>query len=131
MVTQGLREAGLRSAMRLDPVDPRVAHRRRFGGSSSGRTTVSDPVYLGSNPSPPAKQGPTVGPFLTKREAKLSERNSGGRLAPMALAELGVVFVDIGTSPRYPMSACFTGPGIAGTPEHVLVVLSLVLWRLD
>src|SRR5208283_1146124 len=29
-----------------------------FGGSSSGRTTVSDTVYLGSNPSPPAKQGP-------------------------------------------------------------------------
>jgi small subunit ribosomal protein S9 len=26
-----------------------------FGGSSSGRTTVSDTVYLGSNPSPPAK----------------------------------------------------------------------------
>src|SRR5882757_5416205 len=52
-----------------------------FGGSSSGRTTVSDTVYLGSNPSPPAKPGPTMGPFLTKREAKLSERNSGGRLA--------------------------------------------------
>src|SRR5215472_499272 len=34
--------------------------RRRFlpmkdGGSSSGRTTDSDSVYLGSNPSPPAK----------------------------------------------------------------------------
>src|SRR5260370_39711035 len=29
-----------------------------FGGSSSGRTTVSDTVYLGSNPSPPANQGP-------------------------------------------------------------------------
>ena len=35
-----------------------------FGGSSSGRTTVSDTVYLGSNPSPPANLGPTpVGPF--------------------------------------------------------------------
>src|ERR1700723_558320 len=32
----------------------------RFGGSSSGRTTVSDTVYLGSNPSPPAKQGPQM-----------------------------------------------------------------------
>src|SRR5271154_5640794 len=31
-----------------------------FGGSSSGRTTVSDTVYLGSNPSPPAKQGPPL-----------------------------------------------------------------------
>jgi hypothetical protein len=34
------------------------AHAIGFGGSSSGRTTVSDTVYLGSNPSPPAKQGP-------------------------------------------------------------------------
>ena len=38
------------------------------------------------------------------------ERNSSGRLAPMALAALGVVFGDIGTSPLYAMSACFTGP---------------------
>ena len=29
--------------------------RLAFGGSSSGRTTDSDSVYLGSNPSPPAK----------------------------------------------------------------------------
>ena len=28
----------------------------------------------------------------------------------MALAALGVVFGDIGTSPLYAMSACFTGP---------------------
>src|SRR5260370_6458382 len=58
------------------------------------------------------------------------ERNSGGRLAPMALAALGVVFGDIGTSPLYAMSACFTGRGIAVTPEHVLGVLSLIFWSL-
>src|ERR1700720_4733594 len=58
------------------------------------------------------------------------ERNSGGRLAPMALAALGVVFGDIGTSPLYAMSACFTGPGIAVTPDHVLGVLSLIFWSL-
>ena len=60
----------------------------------------------------------------------MSERNSGGRLAPLALAALGVVFGDIGTSPLYAMSACFTGPGIAVTPEHVLGVLSLIFWSL-
>jgi len=48
----------------------------------------------------------------------------------MALAALGVVFGDIGTSPLYAMSACFTGPGIAVTPEHVLGVLSLIFWSL-
>src|ERR1700728_3361636 len=58
------------------------------------------------------------------------ERNTSGRLAPMALAALGVVFGDIGTSPLYAMSACFTGPGIAVTPEHILGVLSLIFWSL-
>src|ERR1700731_4584126 len=58
------------------------------------------------------------------------ERNSSGRLAPLALAGLGGVFGDIGTSPLYAMSACFTGPGIAVTPEHVLGVLSLIFWSL-
>jgi KUP system potassium uptake protein len=58
------------------------------------------------------------------------ERNSSGRLAPMALAALGVVFGDIGTSPLYAMSSCFTGPGIAVTPEHILGVLSLIFWTL-
>jgi KUP system potassium uptake protein len=58
------------------------------------------------------------------------ERNSSQRLAPMALAALGVVFGDIGTSPLYAVSACFVGPGIAVTPEHVLGVLSLIFWSL-
>ena len=58
------------------------------------------------------------------------ERNSSGRLAPLALAALGVVFGDIGTSPLYTVSACFNGPGIAVTPQHVLGVLSLIFWSL-
>src|ERR1700736_4303238 len=58
------------------------------------------------------------------------ERNSSGRLAPMALAALGVVFGDIGTSPLYALSACFTGPNIAVTPEHIFGVLSLIFWSL-
>ena len=48
----------------------------------------------------------------------------------MALAALGVVYGDIGTSPLYAMSACFTGPNIAVTPEHVYGVLSLIFWTL-
>jgi KUP system potassium uptake protein len=58
------------------------------------------------------------------------ERNSSVRIAPMALAALGVVFGDIGTSPLYAVSACFTGPAIAVTPQHVLGVLSLIFWSL-
>ena len=56
------------------------------------------------------------------------DRNSG--LTPLALAALGVVYGDIGTSPLYAMSACFTGPHIAVTPEHVYGVLSLIFWTL-
>jgi KUP system potassium uptake protein len=48
----------------------------------------------------------------------------------MALAALGVVFGDIGTSPLYTVSACFTGPGISVTPDHVLGLLSLIFWSL-
>ncbi|HEX3846405.1 MAG TPA: KUP/HAK/KT family potassium transporter, partial [Steroidobacteraceae bacterium] len=58
------------------------------------------------------------------------ERKSGGRLAPLAVAALGVVFGDIGTSPLYAMSSCFTGPGIPVTPHYVLGVLSLIFWSL-
>ena len=58
------------------------------------------------------------------------DHKSAGRLAPMALAALGVVFGDIGTSPLYAVSACFTGPGIAVTPEHIFGVLSLIFWSL-
>jgi KUP system potassium uptake protein len=56
------------------------------------------------------------------------DRNSG--LTPLALAALGVVYGDIGTSPLYAMSTCFTGPNIAVTPEHVYGVLSLIFWTL-
>jgi KUP system potassium uptake protein len=58
------------------------------------------------------------------------EHNSGGRIAPLALAALGVVFGDIGTSPLYAMSACFTGPNIQVTPEHIFGVLSFIFWAL-
>src|SRR5258708_31111039 len=58
------------------------------------------------------------------------ERNSGGRLAPLALAALGVVFGDIGTSPLYAMSTCFTGPHIEVTPDHIFGLLSLIFWSL-
>ena len=58
------------------------------------------------------------------------DHKSSKRLAPMAVAALGVVFGDIGTSPLYAMSACFTGPNIAVTPEHIFGLLSLIFWSL-
>lgn len=53
------------------------------------------------------------------------------RLAPLALAALGVVFGDIGTSPLYSMRECFSAThGLAPTHDNVLGVLSLIFWAL-
>ncbi|MDQ6926541.1 MAG: KUP/HAK/KT family potassium transporter, partial [Candidatus Eremiobacteraeota bacterium] len=53
------------------------------------------------------------------------------RLTPLALAALGVVFGDIGTSPLYAFKQCFTaGRGFAPSPDNVLGILSLITWAL-
>src|SRR5262245_57554759 len=53
------------------------------------------------------------------------------RLGPLALAALGVVYGDIGTSPLYAIRECFLGEhGVALTRANVLGVLSLVFWSL-
>ncbi|MBL8949162.1 MAG: potassium transporter Kup [Myxococcaceae bacterium] len=53
------------------------------------------------------------------------------RLWPLALAALGVVFGDIGTSPLYAVKECFAGAhGLPVTRENVLGILSLFFWSL-
>ncbi|UCH19524.1 MAG: potassium transporter Kup [Deltaproteobacteria bacterium] len=53
------------------------------------------------------------------------------QLFKLALAALGVVFGDIGTSPLYAIRECFHGEyGIAVSPANVLGVLSLMFWAL-
>jgi KUP system potassium uptake protein len=52
-------------------------------------------------------------------------------LAKLAVAALGVVYGDIGTSPLYAVKECFAQPhGVAVTPTNVLGILSLVFWSL-
>ena len=54
-----------------------------------------------------------------------------GRLRLLALAAVGVVFGDIGTSPLYAVKECVHGDrGVAPTPANVLGVLSLIFWSL-
>ena len=59
-------------------------------------------------------------------------RDRQGQRAPaLALAALGVVFGDIGTSPLYAMHVCFAGSGaVPPTRDNVLGVLSLIIWAL-
>ena len=63
----------------------------------------------------------------------MSNHESGEpkKLAPMALAAMGVVYGDIGTSPLYTMKEVFNGPhAVAVTPDNLLGILSLVFWAL-
>ena len=70
------------------------------------------------------------------RAASLGPEQEGeheleGPLATVALAALGVVYGDIGTSPLYAFKQSFLGGhGVAASAEHVLGVLSLIVWAL-
>src|SRR5467141_5251821 len=60
-----------------------------------------------------------------------SNEPRGRYLAMMAVAALGVVYGDIGTSPLYAIRESFYGAhGIPPTQSNVLGVLSLVFWAL-
>jgi KUP system potassium uptake protein len=57
---------------------------------------------------------------------------TGRALAGLALAALGVVYGDIGTSPLYALKECFSGPhGFTPSHDNVLGILSLVFWTLN
>ncbi|HUW49390.1 MAG TPA: potassium transporter Kup [Sulfuricella sp.] len=53
------------------------------------------------------------------------------RVAPLALAALGIVYGDIGTSPLYAIKEVFAGAHpVPVTPDNVIGILSLVFWSL-
>ncbi len=59
------------------------------------------------------------------------QSTSRRNLAKVALAALGVVYGDIGTSPLYAMRECFNSAHrVDATRENVLGVLSLFVWSL-
>ena len=59
------------------------------------------------------------------------EKQSQKEVLPVALAAMGVVFGDIGTSPLYTMKEVFSGShAVPVTPDNVLGILSLVFWAL-
>ncbi|HTS89759.1 MAG TPA: potassium transporter Kup [Gemmatimonadales bacterium] len=59
-------------------------------------------------------------------------RPAGRRLAALALAALGVVYGDIGTSPLYALKECFNPQhGIPPDRDNVLGIVSLILWSLN
>ena len=63
--------------------------------------------------------------------AKPPTAPTGHLLRTLAVAALGVVFGDLGTSPLYALHDAFTGShAIAVTHENVLGILSLFVWSL-
>src|SRR5438046_6155685 len=64
-------------------------------------------------------------------EPRAASAPGGGYLGTLALAALGVVYGDIGTSPLYAIRESFFGThSIPVSPGNVLGVLSLVFWSL-
>ena len=56
----------------------------------------------------------------------------GKALAALALAALGVVYGDIGTSPLYAIKECFAGlHSVPPTRENVIGVASLIFWSIN
>ena len=54
-----------------------------------------------------------------------------GSLSALALAAVGVVYGDIGTSPLYALRECFIGPHAVGISHpNVLGVMSLIVWSM-
>ena len=58
--------------------------------------------------------------------ATARKRLSGG----LAIAALGVVFGDIGTSPLYTLQACFLTARAQASPENVVGIVSALVWTL-
>jgi KUP system potassium uptake protein len=52
------------------------------------------------------------------------------KVAPLAVAALGVVFGDIGTSPLYTLQTCFSTAGATPTLQNALGISSLLIWTL-
>src|SRR5215831_18851994 len=83
---------------------------------------VPPPPRLGVADSPPSRTRPSI-------HQKHSTAR-GGQVG-LAVAALGVVFGDLGTSPLYTLQECLSGPhGVAPTDANVMGVLSLVFWSL-
>jgi KUP system potassium uptake protein len=61
----------------------------------------------------------------------MSESLGDQKKSLLALAALGIVYGDIGTSPLYALRECFSPTiGLTTTPPTILGILSLLIWAL-
>lgn len=77
-----------------------------------------------------AEEPHSVVPILEEHEGHAGHHGAQPVL-PLALAALGVVFGDIGTSPLYAFrESLHPGHGISTAPENIVGLLSLITWSL-
>ena len=63
--------------------------------------------------------------------ADIDEHQPHGKLLPLAVGAIGVVFGDIGTSPLYSLKESFAGPHpLLIDRPHIFGVLSLIFWTM-
>lgn len=69
--------------------------------------------------------------ILAPAETAAHATTSHGKLLPLVVGAVGVVFGDIGTSPLYAIKECFNGEhGLALNPRNIFGVLSLMFWAV-
>jgi KUP system potassium uptake protein len=77
-----------------------------------------------------AMQGTAQSKPVERSEPAARRGKSLGIPAGLAVAALGVVFGDIGTSPLYTLKTCFDSANAAPTAENALGIVSLLVWAL-
>src|SRR5215831_18081097 len=83
---------------------------------------VPPPPRVALADSPPSRTRPSI------HQKHATAR--GGQVG-LAVAALGVVFGDLGTSPLYTLQECLSGPhGVSPARDNVFGVVSLIFWAI-
>jgi KUP system potassium uptake protein len=90
----------------------------------------SKPAASLETKAPARAAAPPIAPSSATGHERPAGPQSAGYLAKLAVAALGVVFGDIGTSPLYSMRVCVQGAHLPINHANVLGVLSLIFWSL-
>jgi KUP system potassium uptake protein len=70
-------------------------------------------------------------PMSSSGVGSTATRSHKHSTSALALAALGIIYGDIGTSPLYTIKECFSGKhGLAPTPENILGIMSMIFWSL-
>ena len=89
---------------------------------------------MSETPASPASSVPaqsTSASSAPTHSGSTAHAHSHGKLMPLVVGAVGVVFGDIGTSPLYAIKECFNGAhGLALNPLNIFGVLSLMFWAM-